>query len=328
MSAPRVALLAGAAALAVLPVFASDYLLVLALRALMYSVIVMSFSLLAGQLGLISFLQTTFAGTAGYAVAILSTRYGWSAGTAALVAVVLTVATATIFGVVSLKASGVGFMMLTLALGQMVWALSLQWIDLFKGMDGIVAIPTPAIAGFDLREPRSMYVVTTLVAVACFWTAHIIVSSRFGLLLQGIRDNGPRMRALGHPIGRARLVAFVIAGFYAALGGILLTWETRVITPVALDLSRAVWVLTAAVIGGTLSLAGSAVGVVVMVALEAVLSQYTDRHVFVFGLILALAILILPNGIAAFAAERWAQRLDRSRKVPADKLSRVRETPT
>jgi ABC-type branched-subunit amino acid transport system permease subunit len=88
VSARRGALLAGAAALAVLPVFASDYVLVLTLRALMYSVIVMSFSLLAGQLGLISFLQTTFAGTAGYAVAILSTRYGWSAGTAALAAVV------------------------------------------------------------------------------------------------------------------------------------------------------------------------------------------------------------------------------------------------
>jgi branched-chain amino acid transport system permease protein len=291
----------------------------------MYSVVVMSFSLLAGQLGLVSFLQTTFAGVAGYAVAILSTRYGWSAGTAALAALVVTVATAAIFGLVSLKASGVGFMMLTLALGQMVWALSLQWIDIFKGMDGIVAIPTPAIAGFDLREPRSMYVLATLVAVACFWTAHILISSRFGLLMQGIRDNGPRMRALGHPIGRARLVAFVIASLYAAVGGILLTWETRVITPVALDLSRAVWVLTAAVIGGTMSLAGSAVGVVVMVSLEAVLSQYTDRHVLAFGLILALAILLLPNGIAAFAAERWAEGLDHSRKAQARDPTRARE---
>ena len=317
--------LAGAIALTLLPLVASDYVLVLALRALMYSVVVMSFSLLAGQLGLVSFLQTTFAGLAGYALAILSTRYGWSPGTAALAALIVTVATATVFGLVSIKASGIGFMMLTLALGQMVWALSLQWIDLFKGMDGIVGIPTPAVLGFELREPRWMYVLTTLVVLACFWTARILISSRFGLLMQRIRDNGPRMRALGHPIGRARLVAFVIASLYAAIGGILLTWETRVITPVALDLSRAVWVLTAAVIGGTMSLAGSAVGVVVMVALEAVLSQYTDRHVLVFGLILALAILLLPNGIAAFAAERWAQRLDRSRKVQARELTRARE---
>jgi branched-chain amino acid transport system permease protein len=133
------------------------------------------------------------------------------------------------------------------------------------------------------------------------------------------------MRALGHPVLRARLAAFVIASVYAAIGGILLTWETRVITPVTLDLSRAVWVLTAAVIGGTMSLGGSAVGAVVMVVLEAVLSQYTDRHVLVFGLILALAILLLPNGISAFVSDRWAQRRGRSRGVSAGQLARARE---
>jgi len=319
-----VALLAGGTVLA-LPLLAGDYVVVLALRALMYSLIVMSFSLLAGQLGLVSFLQTTFAGVAGYGLAILSTHHGWSPGAAALAALILTVGTAAIFGLISLKASGVGFMMLTLALCQMVWALSLQWIDLFKGMDGIVSIPTPAMAGFDLREPRAMYVATVLIVVACFWSARVLAVSRLGLLMQGIRDNAPRMRAFGHPILRARLVVFVIASLYAALGGILLTWETRVITPVALDLSRAVWVLTAAVIGGTMSLSGSVVGVLVMVALEAVLSQYTDRHVLVFGMILALAILLLPNGITAFAADLWAQRRDRSREIPADQLARARE---
>ena len=319
------ALLGGGLALALLPLVATEYIVVLALRALMYSLIVMSFSLLAGQLGLVSFLQTTFAGVGGYALAILSTRYGWSPWPAALAALAISLATATIFGLVSLKASGVGFMMLTLALGQMVWALSLQWIDLFKGMDGIVSIPTPAMAGFDLREPRSMYVTAVLIVAVCFWTAYVFTGSRLGLLWEGIRDNAPRMRALGHPIMRARLAAFVIASVYAAIGGILLTWETRVITPVALDLSRAVWVLTAAVIGGTLSLWGSVLGVVIMVALEAVLSQYTDRHVLVFGLILAAAILLLPNGISAFVGDVWAQRLDRSRKVGANQLARARE---
>jgi branched-chain amino acid transport system permease protein len=321
MTRIAIALAAGAAAIA-LPLVADDYVVVLTLRALMYSLIVMSFSLLAGQLGLVSLLQSTFAGMAGYGVAILSTRYGWSPGPAALAGMLLTVTSATVLGLVSLKASGIGFMMLTIALGQMVWALSLQWIDLFKGMDGIVSIPTPAIAGFDLRVARVMYVVAAVAVAVCFWSAHVLIHSRLGLLMRGIQDNAPRMRALGHPVLRARLAAFLIASLYAAIGGILLTWETRVITPVTLDLTRAVWVLTAAVIGGTATLGGSVMGVTVMVALEAVVSQYTDRHVLVFGLILALAILLLPNGISAFVSDLWAKRRGRSRGAQAIQLAR------
>ena len=321
MNRIALALVAGAAAIA-LPLVADDYVVVLALRALMYSLIVMSFSLLAGQLGLVSLLQSTFAGIAGYGLAILSTRYGWSGGSAALASLLLTVASAAVFGLISLKALGVGFMMLTIALGQMVWALSLQWIDLFKGMDGIVSIPVPQIAGMDLHDPRAMYVMTVIAVAVSFWSAHVLIQSRLGLLMRGIQDNAPRMRALGHPVLRARFAAFLIASFYAGIGGILLTWETRVITPVTLDLSRAVWVLTAAVIGGTMSLGGSVVGVVLMVALESVLSQYTDRHVLVFGLILALAILLLPNGIAAFASDLWAKRRRPSRGTAASEPTR------
>ena len=321
MTRNAIALAAGAAAIA-LPLVADDYVVVLTLRALMYSLIVMSFSLLAGQLGLVSLLQSTFAGMAGYGVAILSTRYGWSPGPAALAGMLLTVTSAAVLGLVSLKASGIGFMMLTIALGQMVWALALQWIDLFKGMDGIVSIPTPAIAGFDLRVARVMYVVAAVAVAVCFWSAHVLIHSRLGLLMRGIQDNAPRMRALGHPVLRARLAAFLIASLYAAIGGILLTWETRVITPVTLDLTRAVWVLTAAVIGGTATLGGSVMGVTVMVALEAVVSQYTDRHVLVFGLILALAILLLPNGISAFVSDLWAKRRGRSRGAQAIQLAR------
>ena len=314
-----------AAVLALLPLLAGDYLLVLALRALMYSLIVLGFSLLAGQLGLVSFMQTSFAGIAGYAVAILTTRYGWGPWEAVLAALLASVALATLFGLATLKAAGVGFMMLTLALGQMIWALSFQWIDLTKGMDGIVSIPTPSLAGFDLREPHAMYVVTVLVVAAAFGAAQVLLASRFGLLLAGIRDNAPRMRALGHPVLRARLVAFVVASLFAAIGGILLTFETRVITPVVLDLSRAVWVLTAAVIGGTAGLAGSAIGVVVMVGLEALLSQHTERHVLVFGLVLAATILILPNGISSLVAKSLSGSRDRSRRAPAMHEAQTRE---
>ncbi len=308
MKMPSIALLALGAVLVVFPFVASDYLMVLAHRVLMYSLIVLSFSLLVSQLGLVSLLQTTFAGLGGYAVAILAVLYGWSWPAALFASLGVVLASALLFGLVSLRASGIGFMMLTIALGQMVWALSFQWIDLTKGMDGITGVAAPIIAGLDLGNARSMYLVTAIIVVAAFAASHVLVSSHFGLLLRGIQDNAPRMRALAHPVLRARLVLFVIASLFAGIGGILLTWETRVITPVTLDLSRAVWVLTAAVVGGTRSLLGVPLGVILMVTLEAVLSQYTDRHLMIFGVVLVLSILLLPNGIAAFAADLWARR--------------------
>lgn len=292
-------------ALALWPFVANDYLLVLTLRTLMYSLIVLGFSLLAGQLGLVSLLQTTFAGIAGYTVAILGVSYGWGVPETLLTAFGLVVFTALLFGLISLRASGIGFMMLTLALGQMVWALSFQWVDLTKGMDGIAGVRAPVVLGFDLSDIRILYVISALIVITAFLATAILINSRFGLLMRGIQDNAVRMCALGYPVLKCRMVAFLLASILAATGGILLAWDTRVMTPMGLDLSRAVWVLTAAVIGGHRHLIGVPIGVAVMVMLEAVLNQFTDRHLMVFGIVLAGSILLLPNGIAALIDDIW-----------------------
>ncbi|HLS68383.1 MAG TPA: branched-chain amino acid ABC transporter permease [Kiloniellales bacterium] len=299
MRAAWITLLVVVAALAVWPMVANDYLIVLTLRALMYSLVVLSFSLLAGQLGLVSLLQTTFAGIAGYAVAILGVTYGWTFPWTVLAAFGLALISALVFALISLRASGIGFMMLTLALGQMVWALSFQWVDLTKGMDGIAGVRPPVILGLDLGDSHALYAVTAPIVVLTFAAVAVLIHSRFGLLMRGIQDNVVRMRALGYPVLKCRLTAFLLASLIAAAGGILLAWDTRVMTPMGLDLSRAVWVLTAAVVGGYRYLIGVPIGVTVMVILEAVLNQYTDRHLMVFGIVLAGSILLLPNGIAA-----------------------------
>jgi len=264
----------------------------------------LGFGLLASQLGLVSLLQTSFAGLAGYAVAILNTRYGWPPGASAVAALGIVAATALSFGLITLRTTGIGFMMLTLVLGQMLWALTFQWVDLTRGMDGIIGIAAPHIAGIHLASPTVLYACAALTTVAAYAAAHLLIASRFGLLLRGIQDNPVRMRALGYSVKQARLVLFVLASLPAALGGILLAWEARIVSPVSLDLSRAIFVLTAAVLGGYRALLGGPIGVVLMVALEAVISRYTERHLAVFGTVLAFAILLLPNGIAACLATR------------------------
>lgn len=313
MRTTLIGLCIAAVALALWPLAASDYFIVLTLRALMYSLIVLSFCLLAGHLGLVSLLQTSFAGIAGYAVAILGVSYGWTFPWTIIAAFALVLFTALLFGLISLRASGIGFMMLTLALGQMVWALSFQWVDLTKGMDGIAGVQPPVVAGLDLANMHVLYAITAMVVMLAFTAAAIVIHSRFGLLMHGIQDNVVRMRAFGYPVLKCRLMIFVLASILAAAGGILLAWDTRVMTPMGLDLSRAVWVLTAAVVGGYRHLSGVPIGVAVMIILEAVLNQFTDRHLMVFGIVLAGSILLLPNGIAALIDDigsrfRWQKR--------------------
>lgn len=312
---PALALL-GLLVLASLPWWVDAHWQVLALRALMYSLVVLSFSLVAGQLGLVSLLQTSFAGLAGYAVAVLGVQQGWPAGAAVAAALALVLASAALFGLVSLRAQGIGFMMLTLALGQMVWALCFQWVDVTQGMDGISGVAPPVVAGIDFGQPQAFYALVLALVALAFWLAQRLVDSRFGLLLRGIQDNAVRMRALGHPVLQARLLFFVLASVPAGIGGILLAWETRVVTPVSLDLSRAVFVLTAAVIGGTRSLAGVPLGIVLMVALEAVVSRYTERHLAVFGTVLVASVLLQPGGLVT-----WFQR--RSPAAPAPHSTRT-----
>jgi branched-chain amino acid transport system permease protein len=300
----RALALLGLLVLASLPGWVDAHWQVLALRALMYSLVVLSFSLVAGQLGLVSLLQTSFAGLAGYAVAVLGVQQGWPAGAAIAAALALVLASAALFGLVSLRAQGIGFMMLTLALGQMVWALCFQWVDVTQGMDGISGLAPPVVAGIDFGQPQAFYALVLGLVALAFWLAQRLVDSRFGLLLRGIQDNAVRMRALGHPVLQARLLFFVLASVPAGIGGILLAWETRVVTPVSLDLSRAVFVLTAAVIGGTRSLVGVPLGIVLMVVLEAVVSRYTERHLAVFGTVLVASVLLQPGGLAAWFERR------------------------
>lgn len=294
-----------AAVLALLPLLVSDYLLLLANRVLIYALIVMSVSLLAGQLGLVSLVQTTFAGLSGYAVAILSVSYGLPFPWPPLLALALVLAVGALVGLLTARLTGVPFMMLSLALGQMFWALSFQWSDMTRGANGFTGIEVPSGLGIDLNERAHLYYAALAIFVLAFWISLRVVNSRFGLLLRGMQDNEARMKAFGHPVWRARFAFFLYCAVIAGLGGVLLTWETRVITPTALDLNRAIWVLTAAVLGGIRSIPGALVGTVIVVALEATLNQVTSRHLIVFGAILIFSVIAMPQGIVPAAVARW-----------------------
>lgn len=296
--------------LVVWPLALGDYAVSQGIRAMIYALMALSFSILAGRLGWFSLCQTTFAGISAYVIAILGVEHGWPAGAVIPTAILVAVAFAVVFGLLTLRSRAVSFLMLTLALGQMVWALSFQWVDVTGGYNGISGIRPPAVLGIDLNADRVFFAVLAVVTLLIFLGVRLMYRSGFGLLLLGIQENEERMRALGHPVYLARFTAFVLAAAIAAVGGIFLVFDMGIMSPSPLGLGHAVWVLTAAVLGGYRTLWGPALGVVILVGLESVASQFTDRHDMVIGLVLLLCILLMPRGLA----EVFGQYRSRSAK--------------
>lgn len=289
------------------PFLVGTYGVTLANRAMIYSLAALSFAILAGQLGWFSLCQTTFAGVSAYAIAILGVRFEVPFALTLMLALGVTLAFAVAFGLITLRTRAVGFLMLTLALGQMTWGLAYQWVDVTGGYNGIAGVRLPTVAGANLNDPYIFYVMLAVVTVLIFLGVHRLYRSSFGLLMIGIQENEQRMRALGHPVQRARFIAFVLAGMIGGVAGIFLVYDMGIMTPAPLDLGHAVWVLTAAVLGGYRSLWGPAIGVAILVALESVVAQYTDRHMMVIGFVLLLSILLMPNGLAEYLERFFAR---------------------
>lgn len=296
------------ALLIVWPFVGGDYGVTQAIRAMIYSLAALSFAILAGRLGWFSLCQTTFVGVSGYTIAILGVQHGVPFPWVVLLALGAAIVFAVVFGLLALRAKGVSFLMLTLALGQMVWGLSYQWVDVTGGYNGIAGVRLPILAGVNLNDHYVFYVILAVVTVLIFLGVRRLYRSPFGLLLIGIQENEQRMRALGHPVYLARFVTFVLSGAIAGVAGVFLVYDMGIMSPAPLDLSHAVWVLTAAVLGGYRNLWGPALGVVILVTLETFVSQYTDRHMMVIGLVLLFSILLMPRGLAEFLEQRLSTK--------------------
>ena len=302
------------------PLVMGNYAVSQANRAMIYALAALSFSLLAGRLGWFSLCQTTFAGISGYTIAILGVRFGLPFPLVVTLALLLTTLSAVIFGLLTVRSRKVSFLMLTLALGQMVWALSFQWVDVTGGYNGIAGVRMPVYGDLNLNDTRVFYALVATVTVAIYLAVWLVYRSPFGLLLLGIQENEQRMRALGHPVALARFTAFVLAGAIAGVAGVFLVYDMGIMSPSPLGLGHAVWVLTAAVLGGYRSLLGPAIGVAVLIALETLVSQYTDRHMMVIGVVLLLSILLMPRGLA----EMFEQHFKRKSKPQASVTTTTR----
>ena len=275
-----------------------SYPLTLLTQVVIVAILAMSLDVLLGYTGLASLGHAGFFGIAAYAVAILSTDYHRGFVVCLIAGVVLATLAAAVFGLLAIRATGTYFLMITLALGMVVWGLAFRWVSVTKGDNGISGVPRPELGlPWSLGSPLPFFYLT-LVALAIAWALlALLVRSPFGLSLKGIRESEARMRALGYNVWLHKYLAFVLAGTFAGFAGVLWAYYNGFVSPVDVQLITSVEALLMVALGGPGTLGGAAIGATIIVFLKNFVSIYTKRWLLILGAVYIGVILFAPRGV-------------------------------
>ncbi len=283
------------AALAAFPWLFGAYPVRLLQEILIWGIFAMSLDLLMGYAGMVSFGHSAFFGVGGYVAALaLKEQPGvlaalvYPAAAAALAAAVI--------GFFSIRVSGVYFIMLTLAFSQMFYAYTFQvaWLG---AEDGIIGVPRPAVLGLSLGDATAFHVWVVLLFALAALALWRVVQSPFGHVLRGIHENEARMEAVGYPVGRYKLIAFVVAGTVAGVAGALYAQFNGQIPPDAFFWTTSGEALLMVIIGGTGTLGGAVLGAAAFILLQSLVSTYTERWMLILGATFILFVLFAPGGV-------------------------------
>ena len=287
-------------ALAVLlawPFLFSTYNTGLLTEILIFAIAAMSLDLLMGYGGLVSFGQAAFFGLGAYTTVILSVSFGMSPWTGWAAGVVVSAAAAAVIGFLCIRLKGVGFFMLTLAFAQLLFSAALKWRSLTGGSDGIGGMQRPALAGFRLDDPATMYFVALGAFLLSLVLLRLVVGSQYGHALVGIRDNEVRMRALGYRANAVKLIAFTVSGLFAGFSGGLYAIFNGFVSPDAMAFGLSGTILLMVVLGGAGSLVGPAIGAAVFLLVKQIASSYTEHWLSIVGIIFVACVMFFRSGI-------------------------------
>ena len=296
------------AALVVLPwglqAAGQDFYLGLATRILIFGLAATSLNLVLGFGGLVSFGHAAFVGAGAYTVAVLMQDGVASAWIAWPAAVAVSAVLAAAIGAISLRTRGVYFIMITLAFAQMLYYVMTS-LKAYGGEDGLSLVSKSFVAeAVDLGDERTFYLLTLAVCALAFLFVQRLLNARFGHTLQGLRENETRMAAIGFPVFRYRLAAFVLAGALGGVAGVLLVNQSGFVSPSLLDWHQSGLLLMMVILGGVGHLYGGLAGAAIFLLLEELLSGYTTHWKFVLGLALLAVVLLAPNGVMSFGRRK------------------------
>jgi branched-chain amino acid transport system permease protein len=288
------------AALALIVPHSGSFVILLVTRAMAFAILAMSVDLLLGFTGLSSMGQAAYFGVGAYLTAVLATKFhfglGWDFWLVVVLGILIGAVLAAIFGLFAIRAGGVYFLMITLALGQCVWGLAYRWNSLTGGDNGINLNGRPNF-GLDLgNDVTFFYLVFAFFAVSMA-LMYVLVRSPFGRSLAGIRERELRMQILGYNTWLHKYIAFIIAGGFGGLGGVLWAHTNGHVSPETVVLTTSVDSLLMVVLGGAGTLVGATLGTAIVFALREYLSTLVPWWQYVLGGVYVLTILYLPMGL-------------------------------
>jgi branched-chain amino acid transport system permease protein len=285
---------------------------------LIASIFALGLDILVGYAGLISLGHAGLFGVAAYTVAVML-EHGFGHSAAIVTALGLTLATTALFAVLALRTTGIGFIMITLALGQLCWGLAYRWIDLTHGDNGVSGSTRPAPFGLSLDSANGFYYATLLTFLVVVVGVAVLTGSPFGASLRGTRDQPRRMAALGFDVWAIRFLACIMSGLCSGVAGVLFFYYNEFISPHALALSASAEVLLMVIAGGSGTLLGPIAGATLVVVMKSLASAYIERWNFTLGAIFVLIVLFMPEGLVPGTRRvtRWLWGTLKGRRRPA-----------
>jgi len=277
------------------------------IKILIFGIFALSLNILWGYTGLFSLGHAAYFGVAGYTSGILLVNLGiknfWiTAPAGVLTAVVF----AAILAVPALRMSGAYFLMVTLAMGELIFSVAEKWRSVTYGGDGLVGISLPNLhLGFTMNNFYFYYLVF-IFFIVCSFLIYRIVNSPFGDALQGVRENEPRMRSLGYNTWLYKYMAFVIGGLFAGVAGVLFGHFTGIMAPGHIGIMTSTLVMLMVILGGSSIIFGPVLGAAIVLILEHVASIYApERWPLILGVVFVMAVMFLRGGISLHLLKLW-----------------------
>lgn len=320
------------AILLIMPVAASDFVLFSIFGwAFILGMIALSLMFLAGYGGMVSLVQMTVAGVAGYMVAILGTSaidaisLGWAWWLVCPIAIIIAMIFGTLSGALAVRTEGIYTIMITLAIATAFFYFARQNYVVFNGFSGFNQILPPDVFGINWRDPTAFYYLSLVLAFLAYLLVLYVARSPFGLALQGIRDNPRRMAALGFNVTAHRIAAYAFASFIAAVAGVLWVWQTNSISPGTVAVGPVIDILIVAVVGGIRHPIGPFIGAIIYIVLR---TFALDMLVAVglpgerFRLLIGVGFLIIVFWSQDGVLGLWSRLRERAQRDPLTGRSR------
>jgi len=290
------AALIGLVAALAAPLAVGPFWMALLTQILIFGLLALSVDMLLGHAGLFSVCHAAFFAVSAYTVAILQVRYGQPTVIAAPAGLLAGTLLAVLYGA-AVRTRGVYFILITIAMGYIIWGAVYRWASFTGGDNGITNVPAPAVGGVALQSPVAYYYFVLAVVIACSIGYGVLVRSPFGLSLRGIKGSESRMQSLGYRTTAHLYAAFVLSGAMASLAGVLYVYYNKFVNPVTASFNISIEVALMAIVGGSGTILGPFIGAGVFLGMRNWVSSFLELHAAVIGLVFIGTILWAPTGI-------------------------------